>query len=231
MQVAQLLFRITSLTILLAGALLAAIGHHPREADHPEFSAALERGRIERVVLPAAQSRPSTVHTASWSTGPWQWRKGAVTTSATDADEFRRDMAAHGVAVETTFDDEDDDRVFDQPFWAPQWWGNVIGALWLVMFFAMIASRPRYGNRWAWFWLFTVGEIGVFLYLLLEPTPLWRPRFRDSHTDVDPTPITDVIAPDRRWTGGQGCLASILAAIAVPFLSAAIGWAAGHAFG
>ncbi|GAA2844361.1 hypothetical protein GCM10010517_00500 [Streptosporangium fragile] len=40
---------------------------------------------------------------------------------------------------------------------------------WLLM---LTRPNPRYGTRWAWFWMFLTG--GSLVYVLLEPHPLWR---------------------------------------------------------
>jgi hypothetical protein len=47
----------------------------------------------------------------------------------------------------------------------------------LVAFFMMLGRNSRrFGNRWAWFWVFVVvgNGVGPFLFLLLEPAPLWQ---------------------------------------------------------
>jgi hypothetical protein len=62
-------------------------------------------------------------------------------------------------------------------------------------------GRHRYANRWAWFWLFTVGQVGAVLYLILEPRPIWRPASRTAPTGRSP------------MGGGSGFLLSILLSI------------------
>ena len=49
----------------------------------------------------------------------------------------------------------------------------------ILSFFLMLGrDQRRFGNRWAWFWVFTIagGEVGPVLYLLIEPRLLWRRR-------------------------------------------------------
>ncbi|MFG1827745.1 hypothetical protein ACGFIJ_35160 [Microbispora bryophytorum] len=68
-------------------------------------------------------------------------------------------------------------------------------------------DRPRLGNRWAWFWLFTVGEVGAMLFLLLEPRPLWR--------GLEPqNPVRN------RMGGGGGCVLALCLSLVIPVLVA-----------
>ncbi|GIH15733.1 hypothetical protein [Rugosimonospora africana] len=47
-------------------------------------------------------------------------------------------------------------------------------AVWLLTLVHMLTrGGHRVANRWAWFWLFAIGQSGALLYLLLEPLPLW----------------------------------------------------------
>lgn len=78
--------------------------------------------------------------------------------------------------------------------------GAIAIALWIVLFGHMLLTREhRYANRWAWFWLFTVGQIGALLYLWSEPESLLRPLRRTSGRVREQHPIT----------GGVGFLFSI----------------------
>lgn len=58
-------------------------------------------------------------------------------------------------------------------------------------------ARPRLGNRWAWFWLFTVGKIGAIMFLFSEPRPL--------SYGVEPQKT----AYRGRLGGGQGCVMAL----------------------
>jgi hypothetical protein len=57
-------------------------------------------------------------------------------------------------------------------------------------------AELRYANRWAWFWMFTFGQVGAILFLLLEPRSLWY--------GTQPQPPRAV-----RMSGGNGCVTSI----------------------
>lgn len=46
--------------------------------------------------------------------------------------------------------------------------------VWLLTLVHMLTrGGHRFANRWAWFWLFAIGQSGALLYLLCEPAPLW----------------------------------------------------------
>lgn len=82
--------------------------------------------------------------------------------------------------------------------------GSIAIALWIVLFGHMLLTREhRYANRSAWFWLFTVGQIGALLYLWSEPEPLLGPLLRTPRRarvrEREHQPIT----------GGVGCLYSV----------------------
>ncbi|MBS2965959.1 hypothetical protein KGA66_23135 [Actinocrinis puniceicyclus] len=78
--------------------------------------------------------------------------------------------------------------------------GTIAVALWIVLFARMLLTREhRYANRWAWFWLFTVGQIGALLYVWSEPEPLLMPLGRSRAR----------VQADQPITGGTGCLLSI----------------------
>ncbi len=93
---------------------------------------------------------------------------------------------------------------FDGAEWIPVWVADMpgpVGGLWLtggwiLALLIMLGSTPRLGNRWAWLWLLTVGQVGALLFLLLEPRPLWFAAGRRP-------------APRGRLSGGWGFLAAI----------------------
>jgi hypothetical protein len=97
-------------------------------------------------------------------------------------------------------------------------WVIWTGAAWWATFLIMLASVPRLGNRWAWFWLFTVGQIGAIVFLVLEPRPLW------SVAGERP-------APRGRLTGAQGCLVSIGLGLLAAAGAAGVGRLAGLVLG
>jgi hypothetical protein len=78
----------------------------------------------------------------------------------------------------------------------------------IAAFFLMLGrDRRRFGNRWAWFWVFVlVGNgVGPFLFLLLEPRPLWERG-----------PVRS-FAQDAAYTGGLGLVVAICLKIALVF--------------
>lgn len=93
--------------------------------------------------------------------------------------------------------------------------GTIAVALWIVLFARMLLTREhRYANRWAYFWLFTVGQIGALLYVWSEPEPLLMPLGRSRAR----------VHVDRPITGGTGCLLSI----ASVFLVSVVGLVLSH---
>ena len=98
----------------------------------------------------------------------------------------------------------------------PSFLVTVVGVLWVVLFLTMLFTRDHpYANRWAWFWLFTVGggAAGPLLYLWKEPEPLrlrrWRPKARR-------------LVPREPMTGGTGCLWAFVVGFLVVFAGAGI---------
>ena len=78
--------------------------------------------------------------------------------------------------------------------------GKITVALWITLFARMLLTREhRYANRWAWFWMFTIGQIGALLYLWSEPEPLLMPLGRSPAR----------VRAYQPTTGGTGCLISI----------------------
>ncbi|TWS25073.1 hypothetical protein FK268_07560 [Tsukamurella sputi] len=214
MKTVRFVARTLALTLLLAGAVAAITSMMPRTADAAAFSAALERGDVVAVELPASSGNASGAQTFDglWATGPYDWHRGQLGAATTEGD-LRALLSAHGVDVRRA----DDDSLISWPFAVPTWLGFVVTATWLATFVAMVASPPVYGNRWAWFWLFTIGQVGALAYLVLEPVPL--------HRALAPS-TPELIEPAReRWTGPQGCLASPFVAIAAAMAASVLGWA------
>ena len=59
-------------------------------------------------------------------------------------------------------------------------WHRLSAAAGIAVFAAFVLllykGGQRFGNRWAWFWLFAIGggAVGAVLYLAMEPSPAWR---------------------------------------------------------
>ncbi len=63
--------------------------------------------------------------------------------------------------------------------WAPLRYAAIaVCALTLIQMLA--SGGHRVANRWAWFWMFSIGQVGALLYLLREPVPLWRSEVADT---------------------------------------------------
>lgn len=221
--------RVAALIVLLTAAVAAATAAHPRDADHTEFAHELDRGAVVQVALPDSSSSSiddETVWTATWSTGPFQWRRGPITDRLqTPVAEFTTAMRARGVRVTTK---DDDAELLAWPLRGPPWVTTVIGLTMLATLVAMLSSRPVYGTRWAWFWMFVLGQLGALLYLVLEPAPLWRRGTGSAHGPAAAgDPEGEGPRPPRsRWNGLQGVAWSILLLMAGAMASSGIGWLA-----
>ncbi|TWS20158.1 hypothetical protein FK529_08525 [Tsukamurella asaccharolytica] len=216
--------RVAALLVLLTAAVAAATAAHPRETDYGEFARALDRGEVVQITLPdtPSSSGEATVWMATWSTGPFQWRRGPVAEGLmTTLSDFTVAMRDRGVRITTK---DDDTELLTWPSAGPTWVTTLLGLTWLAVFLAMLISPPTYGTRWAWFWMFVIGQVGALLYLVLEPTPLWR---RDPAAGgIEPV---DPLPPRRdRWNGLQGVAWSILLLLGGGMAAAGIGWAAGR---
>ncbi|MBO3750724.1 hypothetical protein J5X84_31995 [Streptosporangiaceae bacterium NEAU-GS5] len=135
-----------------------------------------------------------------WSTGGLLWYQ----TDWMGDDYTEKDLltAASGIHPELHVQQSGHGGLFpDWPFNVPAGIGWVAGAAWVVTLLLMLNTpEPRYANRWAWFWMFTVGQAGAILFLLLEPRSLWYGTQPQA-----PRPT--------RMSGGNGCLTSILLGI------------------
>jgi hypothetical protein len=137
-----------------------------------------------------------------WSVDGWRWRRTTLETHP-PADDWlleRIDASGHDVGIRVR---DGDSRAWwpGRVPWLPLQVLTVL--VWAGTFVVMLATpRHRYANRWAWFWLFTVGQVGAPFYLLLERRPLWRGRAWEDRTPANPV------------GGGVGCLMSILLPIA-----------------
>jgi hypothetical protein len=83
--------------------------------------------------------------------------------------------------------------------WPPLQFATV--AIWLLALVHMLVTGGhRLANRWAWFWMFTFGQLGALVYLLCEPVPLWRSQL--------------LVTGRRPIGGGMGLVYSVLLAFA-----------------
>jgi hypothetical protein len=196
------------LLVLLAGVVTALLSISAPWRQEQDLTGDLAAGRVTHLEY------DQRTHDVRWVDGWWRWRQTTLVswTNGRDPAQSQGDGAlewlgqqihASGHPVEITFLGNQNQR---------SWWPERVaskplrlaaGAAWVLTFLMMISrSRHRYANRWAWFWLFTLGQGGVLLYLLLEPQPVWRPA---SWPPRDRPPVK----------GGMGFLYAIVLSFAV----------------
>ncbi|MEU8280220.1 hypothetical protein ACFYOK_26700 [Microbispora bryophytorum] len=196
------------LVVLLWGALVTVLSMAPRERTLADFHTALRTGQVTYVIY---RGTPVDLR---WSTGPLFWyhadrsANGAYTPGALLRDlntAVPRPEATLAHPRQGLFPDWPFRVPFRLPFHGATW---LVGGAWIIALLIMIGmDGPRLGNRWAWFWLFTVGEVGAMLFLLLEPRPLWR--------GLEPqNPVRN------RMGGGSGCVLALCLSLVMPVLVA-----------
>ncbi|KXO93963.1 hypothetical protein [Tsukamurella pseudospumae] len=242
--------RWVALIVLVVGFVAFSAEAHPRDATYADFRHDLERGAVTQLIIPSDQWTQDNVRSGTWSTRPFRWRTGRVLdrpegagpspsgtsegTAGSPWSDFANDMEGRDVRLRTTSDD--DSGSLSLPFPSspqPDWTGLLISIAWLATFAAVFVFQPRRGNRWAWFWMFTIGQIGALLYLILEPEPLIRraPALDRQQAAVEPNadgPDTATPPTSRPLSGAQGFGLAIVSAIATAMASVAIGWLAGR---
>ncbi|MBG0826889.1 hypothetical protein HS041_03765 [Planomonospora sp. ID67723] len=221
-KVLGLAVRIILLVLLLAGALIVALSTAPSGRTLGEFRAAAQADRVSQVVY--RQQGGDVLHLV-WSEGPLVWHEvqGLPVGDGPEVysvKQFRREIGATSARVNKEEAASGSRGIFPNwPFRVPVTLGAwAVGAAWCVTFLGMLGSTPRWGNRWAWFWLFTVGQIGAILFLLLEPRPGWNLSDREPE-------------PRARWDGRTGCLLSLGLGIASAVAAVGLGALAGLLLG
>jgi hypothetical protein len=175
------LFRLVLLLVLLAGALSVAASVNPPHRPESDLTRDIAAGRVTYL------DYDEHLQEVRWVTGRWHWHETTLVTWDTGGDQSSStgdpaltwlyeqiDGSGHFVSVRTHTGHES------------SWWPSKVVwdpleiatvAAWIGTFLLMLGTtRHRYANRWAWFWLFTLGQAGALLYLVLEPQPIWRPR-------------------------------------------------------
>jgi hypothetical protein len=201
------------LLVLATGGGTVVASVHPAARHQQDLVADLDAGRVTHL-----EYRSGDFH-VRWVDGWWRWREtvlesrpvngaGSTAQSSTAWLRARVDASGHPVAV------------YDGATPRTGWWVNRVepaplkvatGVTLLVTFLIMLGrQRHRYANRWAWFWLFTIGQLGALLYLVLEPQPLWRPG------SWPPRPARSLTR------GGVGCLWAIGLSITAGLVLAAL---------
>ncbi|WP_440070617.1 hypothetical protein [Streptosporangium sp. OZ121] len=205
-------WRIVGITIrsvlllcLTFGVLVFTLSITPLQGTRAELRAAAAADRVSFVEhdgYDGGDGQNGAISRVLWAQGPLLWR------------EFRPQPPAEGspayVWAELRKDlGQSRARVVERDHsggtgWIPAWVADMPGPVggpwlmggWILAFLIMLGSTPRLGNRWAWLWLFTVGQTGALLFLLLEPRPLWFAAGRRP-------------APRERLSGGWGFLTAI----------------------
>ncbi|MFC7550838.1 hypothetical protein [Plantactinospora sp. GCM10030261] len=184
-------FRMCLLLVLSAGAVAVVTSVRPAERPESDLIADLAAGRVTHLDYQRGS------HTVRWANGWWRWRATTMVSwrESVDLRSTRdpqsdaalewldRQVVESGHPVQTRIRADHEPRWWPaEVVWEPLRAATV--AAWFGTFLVMLGgARHRYANRWAWFWLFTVGQAGALLYLILEPQPVWRPRSWQARTD------------------------------------------------
>jgi hypothetical protein len=214
-------FRLSLLLVLVAGMTSAILAMNPPMRPTEELTADVRAGRVTYLEYNFESNE------IRWATGWWRWRTTIAdptwatndpATGNRNPDDralqwLRGQVAASGHPVTVQMSVGNNSRWWPvQIVWQPL---QVLAMIaWLGTFGLMLlTSAHRYANRWAWFWLFTIGQVGALLYVVLEPRPIWKPS-------------SAAVPPGRTPAGGgTGCLWSFLLSIAVPMLMLGVVWA------
>ncbi|MEV6980089.1 hypothetical protein AB0M95_02335 [Sphaerisporangium sp. NPDC051017] len=224
--------RLALLLLLLAGALITCASLVPSERTVAEFRAAVAAGEVDRVSYQAAGggdpvAGPRELIRLEWSESPLIWHE--VRREIVDdayrgytVDQLMADVNRAPIRASVVYDSEPDSGRNPFPDWPFKLPGGSnlawLAAAWVVTFVVMLGSVPRLANRWAWFWMFTIGQVGAILFLILEPRPVWRG-------------LGEVPVPERRVMGGNGCLISIGLSIVSMVLAGGVGQLVGVVLG
>ncbi|MFF5114767.1 hypothetical protein [Streptosporangium sp. NPDC000509] len=204
-RIAGLAVRSVLLIVLALGVLITVLSVTPLPGTRAELRAAAAADRVSLVEYDGyamGDGRSGVISYVLWAQGPLLWREirlepPAEGSSAYTWAELRKDLgSSQAMVIERVH--------FGGAAWVPGWVIDMPGPVggpwlmgsWILAFLIMLGSTPRLGNRWAWLWLFTVGQVGALLFLLLEPRPLWFAAGRRP-------------APRERLGGGRGFLLAI----------------------
>jgi hypothetical protein len=190
--------------VLVVGAFTVVASFAPASRSTEDFTADLAAGRVSYVEY------QSGLGEVRWVSDWVRWRQarltspplpdtGGVSGQARDRAWLNQQIAASGrqLRLEEFRNSGPGEWPFRIP-WPPLRYAA--GAVWVLALLHMLSrGGHRVANRWAWFWMFTFGQIGALLYLVREPVPLWRSELPDAGR-----------APMR---GGIGFLSAILLSI------------------
>jgi hypothetical protein len=190
--------------------LLTLPRHAPRDAPFEQLLDLVRTGQVTSVQSPDGAASTSVV----WHEGPLRWyRAYGPHDGLLQLEQAATGPGAHGLSFSTPGRDQlwiQDLSDSDEPSWL----AFAASCLWVLMFFVMLATREHsYANRWAWFWLFTVGGVGPMLMLFKEPESLRLRPWRGRRSTVRLDPLT----------GGVGLAYAVIWAIGLALLASGIG--------
>jgi hypothetical protein len=171
--------------VLVLAALTVIPSLSPPWRPVGDLTGDLAAGRVNYVEY---QANTATVR---WVVDYVRWRQADINSPPPGVDNqapwqnrgevwLEQQIAASGsrVRLNTATDDRPGVLPLRVP-WAPLRYAAI--AVWLLTLVNMLSrGGHRVANRWAWLWMFTIGQIGAALYLLREPVPLWRSEVVDS---------------------------------------------------
>jgi hypothetical protein len=212
--------RIALLVVLIWGAFVTALSLYPQDGPIQNFRNSLRTGNVAYVIY---ETDGQHLQDLRWSSGPLFWYQVDFwhETERSDVDYEKADLikelkaaSAHPVVRQASHSSNGQGLFPDWPFQVPvphlSW---LVKLAWIAAFVFMLGTaRPRLGNRWAWFWLFTVGQVGAIAFLMSEPRAVWR--------GIEAQPPTS-----SRMGGGQGCVVAIGLGVISALVAGGIAWA------
>ncbi|GIH98128.1 hypothetical protein [Planobispora takensis] len=188
--------RVALLFVLALSTVIVHLNQNPALRDAEELIGDLRAGVVTKVVYDGSWPAYGSM---TWSRGPLSWSQArfdqpgdvwdpVTTRLIPEALERRQEAfmarvrAAAGPSVEIVRTDGGRGfrglPVFTGSPAYGRWWqpfAPVAVAAEVLAWLLMLTRRDhRYASRPAWMWMFLTG--GSFLYVLLEPYPLWRGR-------------------------------------------------------
>ncbi|MFI9557516.1 hypothetical protein [Nonomuraea endophytica] len=219
--VAGVAVRLILVVTLLWGGLLSAMSAFPGSAPLSDFHRDLRSGQVDVIVADVSRVENPEVHELIWADSKFSWHRAELWTDESPGpylqSRLSKDVSDAGFTGLLDVRTRDDGGPGLWPVWlspVPYSWNWMVVAAYVISLVIMLGSTPRFANRWAWFWLFTFGQTGAILFLLLEPRPIW------SALDPEPPPLRT-----GRMSGGSGCVASI----GLGFVSGLLAWWVGLA--
>jgi hypothetical protein len=178
-----------AIVVLLLAGLTIVGSAMPGWRSTRDLTADLAAGRVTYLRY------SSDTHTVRWVDDWVLWRQAplqlpfpgpaGVYGAGQEADWLRGQVAASGHPVNLALRSTGGSKPW--PFQVP--WlplrAAAIGVWTLALIHMLSRGGHRVANRWAWFWLFFIGQAGVILYLIREPVPIWRREL--PATDRQPT--------------------------------------------